>query len=193
MLTIKGQLLAVKVPKSLLVLPAMVGVCQPLELGQRIRALGHFANEQLGCIAYYQQRDEAALVTLAGQHFIFSCYQLLSMMVALQCWSLFHQECVEQRHIIIDNLTGVMAPEPAREMQAATLAAQLFKADPVRQTARRVYQFTSAFLHSYPHLCHQGAELHTAYRDLDGRWHHLGPWPLEEAVAAMANLLLNWQ
>ena len=193
MLTVKRQLPPVAAPARLLALPALDGVCQPVQLGRYMRDLGHYGNEQLERAAHYQRQGETALAALAGQHFVFTCYQLLSMMAAWQCWGLFQQECAEQRHIIIDNLTGVLAPGPARQEQAAILASQLFKTDVSRQTAWRVYQLASAFLHSYPHLGTQGAELRTAYRDADGHWLCLGPWPLEELTEAMTELLLNWQ
>lgn len=185
------QLPLVTVPPRLLALPEAEGICLPANLKKRLSSLITFANQKAAWISENQKSDKEQAAMLS-QSLVFSCYQILSLLVAWECWALFNKECIEENGIIIDNLTGIMAPLPARCHYAGQIAGRLFKTQAMQGTARDVYRLTSAQLHSYPHLSALDVNIRTRYRDLDGKWHVLGPCSPVDLLGGIARVLLAW-
>ena len=181
------QLPLLTTPVHLLQTPALAGVCVPVQLNMRLLSLVQLVNNQA---AEAQNAEQASLV---AQSVVFSIYQIISHMVAMECWHIFNAQCQQEGYIIIDNLTGIMSPMPGREKAAQTIVAALCKSSRQQKFALNVYQLTSALLHSFPHL-HSGqhAEIKTPYRDSLGEWHMLGPFSLKSLLEDLARLLTGW-
>ncbi len=187
------QLSAVAAPARLLNLPETAGICRPRAMNRRLRALLRLVEQQSAWLQAGREKKDEDMVAMLGQALVFSCYQTISMLVAWECWRLFREECVAEGHIIVDNLTGALNPLPGRQDYARAICQAVFTNDKARQLAWRIYQFTSAFLHSYPHLVSASATLSTPYRGADGVWHSLGPWRVDDMLDEVAELLYFWQ
>lgn len=168
-------------------LPNAPGLCLPGALLRRAHELGRFIDMQLEFMDKIERGPR--LAAQMGRSVVFGCYQFASQLVALECWRLHESACREQRGIIIDNLTGVLAPDSTWLIYAQEIKNNLFSAPEHGQMAIKIYQLTSALLHSYPHLTKVVEELCFPYKDLSGQWHELGPWKAADLVADMVQWL----
>lgn len=161
-------------------MPPVEGLCLPTALLQRACGLRQLIDYQIKFSKQSELGQQAA--TCAGQAALFSCYQLVSHVLALQCWYLWQADCVKQQAIIVDNLTGLIVPGAQRRHYAEAIKNSLFSVTRHWQMALKIYRLTSALLHSYAHLHQPGKSLCFPYRELDGKWRKLGPWKLSALI-----------
>ena len=192
MMTNHLSLPPLRVPLSVLSLPARPGLCQPVDLANRLLGLHSVANQQLKQAYASLLVGRENVAGLQVQSFVITSYQMLSCVVALKCWQLFQKQCERAGYILVDNLTGIMAPGDEVASIAHELWERLFATPEDRALARNIYQLTSALLHSYPHTDKPVWELGSNYRDLSGNWQRLGPWPPEYFVKGLGELLTAW-